>query len=127
MPIGCGGSDLPLVPVKGQVTFAGGPCPAPGRISFSPAAGSGAVSRPAWAKFDTDGKYAATSFREGDGLLPGHYRISISCYIGIPDPRNPNSADDINLVPSDYRPDDLVVEEGQKAIEVNYDVPPKKT
>src|SRR5687767_6223989 len=127
MFVGCTGSDMPLVPVNGQVTFAGGPCPAPGRITYSPAAGTGTATRPAWAKFDTDGKYAATSFTEGDGLLPGKYRVTITCYTGLPDPRNPESVDDINLVPKDFRPDDLAVEEGQKPIDVNYDVPPKKT
>jgi hypothetical protein len=125
--VGCGSSDMPLVPVTGQVTFAGGPCPAPGRISFSPAAGASTSARPAWAKFDTDGQYAATSFTEGDGLLPGRYHVTITCYNGLPDPRNPDSVNDINLVPKDFRPDELVVEEGQGPIQVNYDVPLKKT
>ena len=124
---GCGGSNMPLVPVTGQVTFAGAACPAPGQITYSPAAGSSTPTRPASAKFDTDGKYAATSFKEGDGLLPGTYRVTITCYNGLPDPRNPDSLSDINFVPKEFRPDDLVVQEGQEPIEVNYDVPPKKT
>jgi hypothetical protein len=34
----------------------------------------------------------------------------------------------ITFIPLDYRPDDLVIEEGQDSVVVNYDVPlnPKK-
>jgi hypothetical protein len=125
---GCGSnSDLPLVPVSGRITFGGGPCPKPGTVVFVQAPGSGVAGlpgRPGRAPFGTDGKFTVTSFQEGDGLLPGRYRVNIECVNGVPGPDTP--WDKISFVPSDYRPDELVVKEGQDAMEVNYDVPPKK-
>jgi hypothetical protein len=127
---GCGGShDLPLVPVSGTVTFEGGPAPAPGTLSFSQSPGSGVPglpSRPGRASFDADGKFAVTTFQEGDGLLPGTYRVTIVCLDGEPGGARPREM--ITFIPLDYRPDDLVIEEGQDSVVVNYDVPlnPKK-
>ena len=77
---GCG-SPHGTVKVTGQVTVDGQPPPGPGRLTFNvvePA--SGFPNRPAMAKFDTDGKFAATTFDPGDGVLPGSYTISIECY-----------------------------------------------
>jgi hypothetical protein len=126
---GCGSrSDLPLVPVSGTVTFAGGPCPSPGSIAFMPGSGSsgnGLPNRPGSARFDTDGKFVVTSFHEGDGLLPGTYGVNISCHDSKYVPGTPNAAS-LDHMPPGFRPDDLVVKQGQAAIEVNYDVPAKK-
>src|SRR3989304_2031925 len=126
---GCGqGSDLPLVPVSGQVKFAGGPCPLPGTITFMPRSGSGGrgmPSRPGAATFSTDGQFKVTSFHEGDGLLPGIYGVSIACRDSKYVPGMPN-ASDLDHVPQDYRPEELVVKEGSGPIVVNYDVPKKK-
>jgi len=124
---GCGGSGRPLVPVSGQITFNGGPCPKAGAISFVPNAGSDASGTPArvgQARFGTDGRFVVTSFQEGDGLLPGKYRVNIECVNGVPSPSTPWES--ISYVPADYQPDDLVVEEGKGALKVTYDVPPKK-
>lgn len=124
--LGCsGGDELPLVPVSGVVTFAGGPCPKPGNISFSPVrVEEGVPRRPGRARFAEDGSYAATSFQEGDGLLPGTYTVLISCYEREPTSDDPRSYERFNLVPPDYRPE-LVVERSSGPIEVNFDVPPK--
>jgi hypothetical protein len=125
---GCGGgNNLPLIPVSGRVTFDGGPCPAEGSVTFMPVdVAPGLPRRPGIGKFKTDGRFVATSFREGDGLIPGHYAVSITCYQGLPDPDSRDPFGDINFVPGDYRPDDLVVDAGSGPIEVNYSVPPKK-
>jgi hypothetical protein len=125
--VGCGGSELPLVPVSGRITFNGGPCPKGGSILFVPGAGAGKEglpNRPGRATFDVDGKFVATSYQEGDGLLPGRYQVNVECVNGVPGPTTP--WDSISYVPANYHPDELVVEEGQDAIVLKYDVPPKK-
>jgi len=125
--VGCGGDRLPLVPVSGRVTFDGGPCPRNGTILFVQVPGTGVAgmpNRPARAAFGTDGRFAATSFTDADGLLPGRYQVTVSCLDGEPGPDRPR--EQISFVPLDYRPEELVVAAGQGAIEVNFDVPPKK-
>lgn len=127
LSVGCSGSGLPLVPVSGKVTFNGGPCPKAGTIAFIPASDAGVPGLPhraGRATYDVDGKFTVTSFKEGDGLLPGRYRVDVECVNGIPSATTP--WEQISFVPTDYKPPELVVEEGQSAIEVNYDVPPKK-
>lgn len=126
---GCGsGSGLPTVPVSGTVTFDGGPCPTEGSVTFMPIeVAAGMPRRPGIGKFKADGKFVVTSFQEGDGLVPGRYGVGITCYEGLPDPKSKDPFGDINFVPGDYRPDDLVVDVDSDAIEVNFDVPPKKT
>ena len=125
--LGCGRDGLPLVPVSGRVTFNGGPCPKNGTILFVQVPGTGIAglpNRPARAAFGTDGKYEATSFTPGDGILPGRYQVAVSCMDGEPGPDRPR--EQISFVPSDYRADELVVEEGQSAVGVNLDVPLKE-
>lgn len=115
-----------MVGVNGTITFDGQPPPKSGSIIYNPVPGSGLEGlpmRPGRASFREDGKFVATSFQEGDGLLPGRYRVKVTCVDGIPDQQR--SYDDISLVPSGWAPEDLVVEEGQSSISVNYDVPPK--
>lgn len=77
---GCGSSNG-TVKVNGVVTLGGGEMPGEGRLTFTvvePA--EGFPNRPAMAKFGTDGSYAATTYEEGDGLLPGTYQVSVECY-----------------------------------------------
>lgn len=123
--VGCdSGRDLPLVPVSGRVTIDGGRPPKEGTVGFSPIPGSGLPGmphRPAMAKFDTSGSFAATSFENGDGLLPGRYIVRIRCMEREPKPGE--SGEKLSYVPLDYEPDELVVEEGSRPIVVNYDVP----
>jgi hypothetical protein len=125
---GCGrGNGLPMVPVSGQVTFAGGPCPAPGTVNFSPVAPEpGLPRRPASGTFQSDGRFVATSFSEGDGLVPGTYRISISCDSGLPNPWSKDPWGDVSYVPKGFQPPELVVAVDSDAVELAYDVPPKK-
>lgn len=79
---GCG-PGRGVVPVAGRVTFAGGPPPSPGYIYFTPvdmqAEETGTEARPATAIFMRDGRFTATTFREGDGLRPGIYEARIEC------------------------------------------------
>lgn len=92
LSVGCGGRDLPLVPVQGELTLDGGSCPRSGKISFAPvprAGMSGMPHRPGWAQFDTNGQFEATLFTPSDGLLPGNYRVRISCVDAPPDAWGP--------------------------------------
>jgi hypothetical protein len=125
---GCrGGYDFPMVPVRGQITFAGGSCPAAGNITFSPLeVEAGSPRRPGSAIFDKDGRFVITSFREGDGLIAGRYKVSITCFSGLPDPSKPDPWGDVSYVPNDFHPPELVVERDSKPIELAYDVPAKK-
>ena len=126
--VGCGGSGLPLVPVGGHVTFNGGPPPAAGNINFvmRPETGqSGLPNRPGSGSFDKDGKFEASSYKKGDGLLPGTYTAQIICWLGPTSDTDPSSFVKMNAVPQDFAPE-FVVEPGSKPIEKNFDVPPKK-
>jgi hypothetical protein len=125
---GCGGSDLPLVPVSGELTFDGEPPPAPGSINFIMVTGSGMSGlpdRPGSATFGVDGKFEVSSFKKGDGLLPGKYTAKIVCFVGTPSEADPSSYERLSRVPQDYHPE-LVVEQGSAPMHVKFDVPPKK-
>jgi hypothetical protein len=124
---GCDSSSTQTVPVSGQVRFGGGPCPADGTISFSPvAAEDGVPRRPGIARFKTDGRFTVTSFNEGDGLVPGTYTPIISCWLGEPSNRDPQSFDKLNAVPSNFKPETIVVKPSSDPISVEINVPKKK-
>jgi hypothetical protein len=125
--LGCGRGGLPTVPVRGQVKFVGGPCPAPGNVTFTPVeVEPGLPRRPGSATFHADGQFAITSFQKEDGLLPGRYKVSITCLSGMPDPSKPDPWSDVSYVPSSYQPPELVVARDSDPIELTYDVPAKK-
>jgi hypothetical protein len=125
--IGCGQHGLPTVPVSGRVTFSHGPCPAVGSIAFSPiSTGEGMPRRPGTATFAADGVFQATSFKSGDGLLPGRYRAIVSCWTGEPTSADLSSFERFNSVPRNYQPQEFVVESGAKSLELAIDVPLKK-
>jgi hypothetical protein len=120
---GCGNSkSLPLVPVRGKVTFSGNNPPAAGSIAFVPLDSvAGQPSRPGSANFGVDGTFQATSYSPGDGLLPGRYGVNISC-----SKERPNDEVDRQLysyMKKGYQPPDVVVEATSSEVTVNFDVP----
>ena len=117
---GCGGVERPTtVPVQGQVTFAGGPCPAPGTVFFGPLeVPEGLPRRPGRGRFDTDGAFTVQSFTPGDGLVPGRYRTRLVCWKVPPSP----SSAGVSYLPPGYQAPELVVEPNGP-VEVRYDVP----
>lgn len=124
---GCGRRGPEVVRIKGKVTFGGGPWPAKGVLYFTPTEpADGMPRRPAPADFDTDGRFAASSFKRGDGLVPGRYRVAVECWEVAPDMQNfriPKS-----YVPSRFHTaatSDLEVDipPGAGAVEVTLDVP----
>jgi hypothetical protein len=84
LSVGCG-RDIPeMVPVSGRVTLAGGAWPKPGVITFAPLKpAEGFPGRPGVAHFDTDGHFVAKT-GQYEGLIPGEYRISVSCWEVVP-------------------------------------------
>src|SRR5262245_6580435 len=74
-----------LVRVHGRGRFGGEARPAPGSMSFMPVeVASGFTERTATGKVADDGTFVVNSFKDDDGLAPGKYDISISCYTGLP-------------------------------------------
>ncbi len=98
---GCSRSDLPkTIPVTGIITLDGATLPKPGTIFFTcvePHAGY--PNRPGIAKFNEDGVFVATSYYQGDGLVPGTYRISVECWEVPPSFDGPPAK---SIIPSTY-------------------------
>jgi hypothetical protein len=75
---GCGATQgsgtLPqLLPVKGKVVFKGQPLTT-GTVRFEP----DDYGRAASGKLQSDGTFVLTTLKEGDGVVPGHHRVSIT-------------------------------------------------
>lgn len=124
---GCGRSGLEVVPVEGTITYGGGPWPKPGFLHFSAdSSGFDQANHPAVGQFGTDGRLTVTTFRDGDGLLPGKYRISVVSY------ESPPSTTELtfpkNYVPARFQSAatsglTVTVEPGQRSVTLNLDVP----
>jgi hypothetical protein len=76
---GCSSSNRPkTVPISGRVTIDGQPPGEGGKIYFTPTqAAEGYSRRPANGAFDAEGVYRVMSWEPDDGLVPGHYTVSI--------------------------------------------------
>ena len=76
---GCGSSSpgaapLPTLPVKGKVTYNGKPLTR-GTIKFAPDDGFG---REAQGPIQPDGTFLLSTFKDGDGAVPGVHRVAVS-------------------------------------------------
>jgi hypothetical protein len=126
--VGCRRTGPEVVPIRGTVTFGGGPWPKPGIVYFvaeSPSAGR--PQRPAMGEFDNSGTLTVTTFRKGDGLIPGKYRAALECWETPPKMGSPPILGK-SYVPERYRSAAssgliVLVEEGQKMVAFNLDVP----
>jgi hypothetical protein len=115
-----------LVPVNGKITFDGGPPPKSGRLNFSPtSAAEGYARRPGQASFDTSGEFEVTSYKVGDGLTPGTYRVNVICVERDPAPV-PGGLEAVTYVAPGYKGQEVVVAAGSKTIDVDIDVPLKR-
>lgn len=78
--VGCGGSDRPkTIPISGTVAIDGQPPGEGGKLYFTPTTtADGYSKRPAHGTFTADGKYRVMSWEVDDGLVPGHYSVSIT-------------------------------------------------
>lgn len=98
---GCEPADARgLVRVAGRITLDGGNWPKPGTLTFVPAeeqpaeggaAGPPPPTRVGFAEFDVEGRFVAQTRRPGDGLMPGRYRVGVSCWLQPPDMASPGS------------------------------------
>lgn len=75
--VGCGASAPTTVKVSGVVKFDGKPL-TKGRITFLPQATTGGeLNRPATGTIDEAGHYELSTFKPGDGALPGKYQVAV--------------------------------------------------
>lgn len=131
--LGCsrGRPGIEIVKAEGRVTVGGGPMPAAGRLLFLPQAVAGGgsearPSRPASATFAADGRFQATSWEPGDGLVPGAYAVVVECWQTPPTMDGPPA---VSHVPAAYRaaettPLTLDVPGGQKIVRAELDIGP---
>lgn len=79
MAVGCGGESEPVYPVRGKVLFQGKPIEGASVVFLSTAARKPKVGEPTpQATTNASGEYSLTSYKEGDGALPGDYGVAIS-------------------------------------------------
>ncbi len=71
--IGCGDSSPPVYKVTGTVTFNDAPLPT-GTVLFVPKAGGPTAQ----GEIGPDGKYTLTTFRSGDGAVPGMHSVMVT-------------------------------------------------
>lgn len=76
---GCTDDGRPTtIPIRGRVTIDGQPPGENGRLHFTPThVAEGYSKRPASGAFDVDGTYRVMSWTPDDGLVPGHYTVSV--------------------------------------------------
>jgi hypothetical protein len=82
---GCGTNDRPkTIPISGLVKIDGKAPGETGQIFFTPTqAAEGYSKRPANGSFNAEGHYRVMSWLPDDGLVPGHYTVSV-----VPGDRN---------------------------------------
>jgi hypothetical protein len=125
--LGCNSGYEGLVPLNGTVTFDGAVPPAPGVVQFVALESTdGHPKRTATGQFDADGEYAASSFKESDGIYPGRYHVEVICNKRDLDYSKKDPFRDASYVADGYGGQELVVEDGSDAITLNLDVPLKK-
>lgn len=110
--IGCGGRGIETVPVRGVVEFPEGQAPTKGTVYYRPLEVAEELPhKPANGNFAGDGKFEVTSFKPGDGLVPGTYSVLVECY---------KQADDGSWLKTEFEEENLTVESGTRRVEVVY-------
>jgi len=124
---GCGKRGPELVSVYGQLLFNGKPPESVkavgGTVIYTPLdIPDGLPNRPAVGNFDEDGHFEVSSYRQGDGIVPGTYGVRIQCWIKRPlGFTHPGTT----AMPPGYSPPQLVVERDSDDVEVVYNVKTK--
>jgi len=122
---GCGTQRPETVRVSGRVTFNGQPLPKSGVVYFAPLeAAEGFPQRPGMGTFDEEGYFSATTWEEGDGLMPGRYKVAFDCWERPPTAEGPQPK---NHVPDEYRDPagstiELTVPAGAKPLKFDCDL-----
>lgn len=119
--VGCSKSSRPTtIPVSGVVTFDGEEPEYMGALYFAPLEiPEGYPKRGGRAIFDTDGKFAATSFDDGDGLVPGTYKVRIECWKKAP---GMGGGAGVSALPRKFESPDIVVPEDERSVTYDLDV-----
>jgi hypothetical protein len=76
--VGCGGSPYELAPAGGVVTVDGKPYTG-GKVMFAPVAKGedGKAGRAAFGRVGPDGRFALSSYAEGDGAVVGEHVVTL--------------------------------------------------
>lgn len=118
---GCGGNDISTKRVKGTITFKGGQPPKEGGVLFTPIERTAELPmREARGNMNADGTFTLTTFKEGDGVLPGKYRVKITCWREAPTLATSVTA---NYVPPDFIPEVVIGVDDAEPVAVVIDVP----
>ena len=124
---GCGGTQHPAtLAVSGRVTLGGGEWPVAGRMYFNslePAAGF--PRHPGMAEFAADGRFTASTWGHGDGLMPGRYKVGVECWKVPPTMGGPPAVSyvaDSHLAAA-RSPIELTVEAGKPLSGLEWDIP----
>ena len=98
---GCGPSHPTTVAVRGKVTYGGGSWPKAGLLYFTiVTAAKDFPGRTGTARFETDGAFEAMTWKPGDGLMPGRYRVGVECWKVPPTMGGPKP---VSYVPLKFR------------------------
>lgn len=126
---GCQKAGVPLVPVKGKVTYGGGAWPKPGTLYFAVKEPAPDMPRkPGIAQFGVDGKFSVRTFTDGDGLVPGKYVVNIECW-EVPPSMGETPGPGKSYVPQLYQSgssSNFMVDvplDAKSPVEVSFDVP----
>ena len=119
--MGCGSSSqLPLVPVKGKITFAGEKPPAKVSLTFAALETENELPRiPGIAVVADDGSYYVQTEQVGNGLIPGRYVVNVECW--KQEPTMDNTAGE-SYIPRTFKPEELEVKAGSSTVQHNIDV-----
>jgi hypothetical protein len=118
--IGCGSGNPRTVPIAGKITFAGKAPPAATKLTFvclQPESGS--VQYSGSADVNPDGSFSVTTFKPGDGLVPGKYQVNIECWQQPPSMAAPG----VSHVANNFSPPPIVVSSKSSKEEVKIEVP----
>ncbi len=123
--MGCGSSNqIPLIPVKGKITFGGQQPPANVSITFAALETEDELPRiPGQAVIAADGSYYVRTEQAGNGLIPGRYVANVECWKEEPTMDKPG----VSHVPLGFRPaKELVVDSSSSAIVYDIEVPSER-
>jgi hypothetical protein len=104
---GCGEDQAQVYPVRGKISFEGKPMAGGGSIAFMPL--SSQEGRTAGGIVKEDGSYEMTTYAEGDGSIPGEFRVVITQTADkepepTPDGQQPAAAPPTSLAPAERIP-----------------------
>jgi len=123
--VGCGSNRPEMVHVYGRVTLDGGDWPKPGVLNFSPVdPAPGFSRRPASAHFGKDGRFT-TEAGQGEGLIPGTYRVAVTCWQRAPTDKEPVGQSYVAEEYAEFGQSELElrIEPGSEPVEWNMDFP----